>query len=369
MIETAENLRREYGISRAEQDELARALPPARGRRPGRRPFADEIVPVAVPQGRHRRRPRRAPRGRTPASRCSRGCGRSWAAATRTPPSPRATRRARTTAPPSASSRTPSGPRSSGCGRWPGSSPGRVAGVPPATMGIGPVPATAKALARGRAHAGRHRTSIELNEAFAAQVLAVPAGVEAHRRRPRAGQRQRLGHLARPPRRRDRRPHPRHAAARDGPPRRPLRPGDDVHRRRAGPRRGVRAEVNGLMTEEELATADAVSTALIRLVRLIERIHAQYQAENPDAVERATYLLLVHLVKDGPRRAGALAEAVHSDPSTISRQIAHLVQLGLRRAHRRPGGRPRHAAGRHRRGPAGVRREPAAAQRALRQPS
>jgi len=82
------------------------------------------------------------------------------------------------------------------------------------------------------------------------------------------------------------------------------------------------------MTEEELATADAVSTALIRLVRLLERLRAQYQAEHPDAVERATYLLLVHLVKDGPRRAGALADAVHSDPSTISRQIGHLVKLG-----------------------------------------
>jgi DNA-binding MarR family transcriptional regulator len=34
-------------------------------------------------------------------------------------------------------------------------------------------------------------------------------------------------------------------------------------------------------------------------------------------------------VKDGPRRAGTLAEAVHSDPSTISRQVAHLVRLGL----------------------------------------
>jgi DNA-binding MarR family transcriptional regulator len=82
-------------------------------------------------------------------------------------------------------------------------------------------------------------------------------------------------------------------------------------------------------SDEELATADAVSTELIRLVRLVERGRLQYQAEHPDAVERATYLLLVHLVKGGPRRAGALAEAVHSDPSTISRQIGHLVKLGF----------------------------------------
>jgi DNA-binding MarR family transcriptional regulator len=81
-------------------------------------------------------------------------------------------------------------------------------------------------------------------------------------------------------------------------------------------------------SQDELDTADAVGTQLIRLVRLLERGHAQYQAEHPDAVERATYHLLVHLVKDGPRRASALADAVHSDPSTISRQIGHLVKLG-----------------------------------------
>lgn len=79
----------------------------------------------------------------------------------------------------------------------------------------------------------------------------------------------------------------------------------------------------------ELANADAVGGQLMRLVRLLERVQAQYQAEHPDAVDRATYLLLVHLVKDGARRAGALAEAVHSDPSTVSRQSAHLVRLGL----------------------------------------
>jgi DNA-binding MarR family transcriptional regulator len=82
-------------------------------------------------------------------------------------------------------------------------------------------------------------------------------------------------------------------------------------------------------TQDELAIADAVGSQLIRLVRLIERKQVQYQAEHPDAVERATYHLLVHLVKDGPRRAGSLADAVHSDPSTISRQIGHLVRLGL----------------------------------------
>jgi DNA-binding MarR family transcriptional regulator len=91
----------------------------------------------------------------------------------------------------------------------------------------------------------------------------------------------------------------------------------------------VRIQESAVSSEAELAIADEVGTQLIRLVRLMERKYAQYQVEHPDAVERATYHLLVHLVKDGPRRAGALAEAVHSDPSTISRQIGHLVRLGL----------------------------------------
>lgn len=84
-----------------------------------------------------------------------------------------------------------------------------------------------------------------------------------------------------------------------------------------------------MTTIDELQTAEEIGGSLVRLVRLIERVQAQYQAEHADAVDRATYLLLVHLAKDGARRAGALAEAVHSDPSTVSRQVAHLVQLGL----------------------------------------
>lgn len=82
-------------------------------------------------------------------------------------------------------------------------------------------------------------------------------------------------------------------------------------------------------SDDELATADTVGIELMRLVRLIERKQAAHRAEHPDAVERPTYLLLVHLVRDGPQRAVTLAESVHSDPSTVSRQVAQLVRLGL----------------------------------------
>ena len=62
---------------------------------------------------------------------------------------------------------------------------------------------------------------IELNEAFAAQALAVIREWGLGDEGPRADQRQWLRHLPGPPGRRDRRPHPRHAAARAAPPRRP----------------------------------------------------------------------------------------------------------------------------------------------------
>lgn len=46
-------------------------------------------------------------------------------------------------------------------------------------------------------------------------------------------------------------------------------------------------------------------------------------------VDRSTILLLKSLMHLGPSRSSALAAAVHSDPSTVSRQIAALVRDGL----------------------------------------
>lgn len=45
--------------------------------------------------------------------------------------------------------------------------------------------------------------------------------------------------------------------------------------------------------------------------------------------EIGTVVLLIKLTKEGPRRAGELAEMTCSDPSTISRQVAALVKAGL----------------------------------------
>ncbi|MGY2067236.1 acetyl-CoA C-acetyltransferase [Blastococcus sp. SYSU DS0619] len=173
MLETAENVRREYGIGREEQDEYAvrshqrAAAATAEGR------FADEIVPVTV---KHRKgetvvdrdehirpdsnvetlaklRPilgKNDPDATVTAGNAS-GQNDGAAVAIVTHPEKAAELGLRPLA------------RLVSFG---------VGGVPPKTMGIGPVPATAKALALADVKLA-DVDLIELNEAFASQVLAV----------------------------------------------------------------------------------------------------------------------------------------------------------------------------------------------------
>src|SRR4051794_35407538 len=163
MIETAENLRREYGISRTEQDEWAvRSHQRAAA---AREKFAAEIVPVGeVVADEHIRadtsvevlaglRPimgRSDPDATVTAGNAS-GQNDGAAICVVTHPERAAELGLRPLA------RLVS---------W------GVGGVPPATMGIGPVPATAKALATAGLTLA-DMDLVELNEAFAAQVLAV----------------------------------------------------------------------------------------------------------------------------------------------------------------------------------------------------
>ncbi|GAB2927700.1 acetyl-CoA C-acetyltransferase [Rhodococcus aerolatus] len=174
MIETAENLRREHGISREDQDALALAShrKAAAARDAGR--FTDELVPVPVPQRRgdpqlvdtdeHIRADtsleslgklkaiygRDDPDSTVTAGNAS-GQNDGAALAIVTTPEKAAALGLRPLA------RLVS---------W------AVAGVAPRTMGIGPVPATEAAL--GRAGLSMDQLDlVELNEAFAAQTLAV----------------------------------------------------------------------------------------------------------------------------------------------------------------------------------------------------
>jgi acetyl-CoA C-acetyltransferase len=173
MLETAENLRREYGIAREEQDEYAvrshqRAAAAVEAGR-----FADEIVPVLI----------RGRKGETVVDRDEhiRPDSTVETLAKLRPIMGKDDPEATVTA------GNASG-QNDGAAVCVVTHPDKAAelglrplarlvswglgGVPPATMGIGPVPATAKALTQ----AGIKLADvdlIELNEAFASQVLAV----------------------------------------------------------------------------------------------------------------------------------------------------------------------------------------------------
>lgn len=78
----------------------------------------------------------------------------------------------------------------------------------------------------------------------------------------------------------------------------------------------------------DLELADRLARQLFRMIRTVERTKAQAAALRGDSLERACFGLLVELADRGPRRMTALAEAVFADPSTVSRQVAQLVELG-----------------------------------------
>ena len=174
MLETAENLRREYSIPRDQQDELALRSHRRAVDAHERGAFAEEIVPVLVEDRKgngHEVARDEHPRPDTTIE----------SLAALKPIMRRSDREATVTAGNSSGQNDGAAvcivthaERASELGLKP---LGRlvswaVAGVPPRTMGIGPVPATQKALARADLSLD-DMTLIELNEAFAAQVLAV----------------------------------------------------------------------------------------------------------------------------------------------------------------------------------------------------
>jgi acetyl-CoA C-acetyltransferase len=172
MIETAENLRREYTIGRAEQDELAARSHARAVAAQDRGAFADELVPVVVPgrKGSTTVEADEHPRRDTTVE-----------ALGALPPLRLKVDQEATVTAGNASGQndgaavcivtTPAMAADLGLAPLARIVSWAVAGVEPARMGIGPVPSTAKALDR----AGLDLSDmdlIELNEAFAAQVLA-----------------------------------------------------------------------------------------------------------------------------------------------------------------------------------------------------
>jgi acetyl-CoA C-acetyltransferase len=173
MIETAENLRRQYGIAREEQDELAlRSHQLAMGAQEDGT-FAEEIVPITLStrSGEQTLERDEHPRADTSLERLAKLraiMGRS---------DPEATVTAGNASGQNDGAAVcivthPDKARELGLQPFARLVSWAVAGVAPETMGIGPVPSTGKALERAGLSLA-DMDLIELNEAFAAQVLAV----------------------------------------------------------------------------------------------------------------------------------------------------------------------------------------------------
>lgn len=72
--------------------------------------------------------------------------------------------------------------------------------------------------------------------------------------------------------------------------------------------------------------ADRVSMAMVRL----NKMHAQLTHQMAKyGIDKSAFVLLATLAGFGECRSSTLAEAVFSDPSTVSRQVAGLVKDGL----------------------------------------
>lgn len=84
-----------------------------------------------------------------------------------------------------------------------------------------------------------------------------------------------------------------------------------------------------LVTQDQYDRAEAVVDQIVRFFRLMKRASARFASQRQDGIEQAAYTLLAVLATEGPQRTTALAEAVHSDTSTVSRQVGALVRHGL----------------------------------------
>jgi DNA-binding MarR family transcriptional regulator len=78
-----------------------------------------------------------------------------------------------------------------------------------------------------------------------------------------------------------------------------------------------------------LEAVASVTGSFIDLQRTVRRSKARLLAAAGNDVESATHLLLHTVAAEGPMRASALATSVHSDLSTVSRQVTVLVGRGL----------------------------------------
>lgn len=77
---------------------------------------------------------------------------------------------------------------------------------------------------------------------------------------------------------------------------------------------------------EALRQVEGEMAVLLRRVRRVLGVRAR--AVHPD-LQASSYLMLSHIRDQGPLRASAMGQAFDVDKGAISRQVQHLIELGL----------------------------------------
>jgi DNA-binding MarR family transcriptional regulator len=72
-----------------------------------------------------------------------------------------------------------------------------------------------------------------------------------------------------------------------------------------------------------------VADTFVELMRTFQRAKTRYLSAAQRDVEWSAQVLLRLLAHNGPMRASDIAACLHSDPSTVSRQVAAMVRDGL----------------------------------------
>lgn len=73
----------------------------------------------------------------------------------------------------------------------------------------------------------------------------------------------------------------------------------------------------------------AVESQVALLLRFSDRRRRWAPHNRPGELDRSAYLVLGVLAEGGPRNVNSIAEALHLDPSTVTRQVLAMEQSGL----------------------------------------
>jgi DNA-binding MarR family transcriptional regulator len=83
------------------------------------------------------------------------------------------------------------------------------------------------------------------------------------------------------------------------------------------------------MPSADVADVADVADSVVELLRSFGKARARLLAAAAHDVEWSAHVVLKCIANEGPVRASDVAECLHSDPSTVSRQVAALVKDGL----------------------------------------